>query len=167
MAVSGASDRTMWPALPSDNNSQDSASCGESPTSKACHPTTPLRQCVPHVFRSLSLDTAPQPGFEPFAQAKAKAKAKAKALRENSSSRHKFISHEADVPVAVAVTACDLVDTPEYVQANPRSHIRLRSMASNWANAHRSRVTFVSAHTGVGVDPSVTKLVADVVARRE
>jgi len=69
--------------------------------------------------------------------------------------------------VAVAVTACDLVDTPEYVQANPRSHIRLRSMASNWANAHRSRVTFVSAHTGVGVDTSVTKLVADVIARRE
>ena len=38
-------------------------------------------------------------------------------------------------------------------------------MASNWANAHRSRVTFVSAHTGVGVDTSVTKLVADVIAR--
>merc|ERR1712010_286758 len=88
----------------------------------------------------------------------AKAKAKAKALRENSSSRHKFISHEADVPVAVAVTACDLVDTPEYVQANPRSHIRLRSMASNWANAHRSRVTFVSAHTGVGVDTGAERL---------
>lgn len=114
--------------------------------------TSPLRDRAPASFQSLALNTAPT-GEAPFAK--------------RASKRPRRLSvHEEDIPVAVAVTACDVIDTEAYCTAHPGRRDLLRLMATNWATAHRSCVTFVSSKSGVGVYTAVSNLVAHVLSRR-
>ena len=113
--------------------------------------TSSLRERVPTVYQSLSLNTTPVKGHDPFSSHKLK--------------RRKPSFHAA-VPVAVAVTACDIVDSEEHQAAHPEHVDNLRSMAANWSNAHRCRVTFVSAKTGVGISGAIAHLIEEVFVQR-
>merc|ERR1719454_2057355 len=106
--------------------------------------TSSLRERVPAVYQTLSLTTTPVKGKDPFADAK-----------KSPPKRRRKPSFHTAVPVAVAVTACDIVDTEEHQAAHPGHVDNLRSMAANWSNAHRCRVTFVSAKSGIGISGAV------------
>ena len=117
--------------------------------------TSSLRERVPAVYQGLSLTTTPVKGKDPFA----------KATKGPPKRRRKPSFHTA-VPVAVAVTACDIVDSEEHQAAHPGHVDNLRSMAANWSNAHRCRVTFVSAKTGVGISGAIAHLIEEVFVQR-
>ena len=117
--------------------------------------TSSLRERVPAVYQSLSLTTTPVKGKDPFA----------KATKGPPKRRRKPSFHTA-VPVAVAVTACDIVDSEEHQAAHPEHVDNLRSMAANWSNAHRCRVTFVSAKSGIGISGAVAHLIEEVFTQR-
>jgi len=117
--------------------------------------TSSLRERVPAVYQTLSLTTTPVKGKDPFA----------KATKGPPKRRRKPSFHTA-VPVAVAVTACDIVDSEEHQAAHPGHVDNLRSMAANWSNAHRCRVTFVSAKSGIGISGAIAHLIEEVFTQR-
>ena len=113
--------------------------------------TSSIRERVPTVYRTLALNTAPAEGKDPF---------------NKSKTRRRKRSFHADIPVAVAVTACDVVDSEEHKAAHPGHVAMLRSTAANWSNARRCRVTFLSAKSGIGVSGAMSHLVHEVATHR-
>ena len=110
-----------------------------------------IRERVPTVYRTLALNTAPAEGKDPF---------------NKFMTRRRKRSFHADVPVAVAVTACDVVDSEEHKAAHPGHVAMLRSTAANWSNARRCRVTFLFAKSGIGVSGAMSHLVHEVATHR-
>ena len=113
--------------------------------------TSSIRERVPPVYRTLALNTAPVEGKDPF---------------NKSKTRRRKRSFHADIPVAVAVTACDVVDSEEHKAAHPGHVAMLRSTAANWSNARRCRVTFLFAKSGIGVSGAMSHLVHEVATHR-
>jgi len=113
--------------------------------------TSSIRERVPTVYRTLALNTAPVEGKDPF---------------NKSKTRRRKRSFHADIPVAVAVTACDVVDSEEHKAAHPGHVAMLRSTAANWSNARRCRVTFLSAKSGIGVSGAMSHLIQEVVVHK-
>ena len=113
--------------------------------------TSSIRERVPTVYRTLALNTAPVEGKDPF---------------NKSKTRRRKHSFHADIPVAVAVTACDVVDSEEHKAAHPGHVAMLRSTAANWSNARRCRVTFLSAKSGIGVSGAMSHLIQEVVVHK-